>query len=137
VRATRLRPALPGLQPREERQAGDEVRMLAGFPGHTDRLVEPGLRFGPSVRRRLVDRHVAEHEGQHADRGLAPRRVERPVGQRPAGVRLAQPDRAHRRPGEQARIVAQFVGPLEPLDRGADLGRAVFARRARPASATW
>jgi hypothetical protein len=123
VRAALLFPALPGLEPREERQVRREVGVLAGFPGQGDRLVETGLRFGPPVRRRLIDRHVAEYEGQHADRGLAARGVERAVGEGPAGVRLAQPDRAHGRPGEQARIVAQFVGPLEHVDRGTHLGR--------------
>ena len=39
-------------------------------------------------------------------------------------VRLAQPDRAHGRPGEQAGIVAKFVRALEHFDGCADRGRA-------------
>ena len=98
--------------------------MLTGFPGQADRLVKPGLGLGPPVRGRLIDRHVAQQEGQRAHRGCAARGLERAVGERPSGVRLAQPDRAHGGPGEQPGVVAEFVRALEHFDRRADRGRA-------------
>ena len=83
---------LPSFETREEGQACGEVGVLSGFPGQADRFMKPGLGLGPSVRSRLIDRHVAQQQGQHADRGCAARRLERAVSKRPADVCLAQPD---------------------------------------------
>ena len=65
-----LRPALPGLEPGQAGQRRGEVGALAGLPGQVDRFVKPGLGFGPAVGSGLIERHVAQQEGQHADRGL-------------------------------------------------------------------
>ena len=88
--------------------------------------MKPGLGLGPAVGSGLNERHVSQHERQNADRGLAARHGERAVGQRLPGVRLPEPQRSHGGPGEQARVIAEFVGVLQYLDRRADGRRAAL-----------
>jgi hypothetical protein len=126
MRAALLRPAQPGFEPGGEGQRQAEVATLTGFPGQADRFVKAGLSLGPSIRAHLIDCDVEQHEGQRADRGFAAGRIERTIQQGSPDVRLAQPDRPHGRPGQQAGIVAEFVRALEHFDRLADGRRAGF-----------
>ena len=100
--------------------------MLTDFPGQADRFVKAGLSFGPSIRARLIDRYVEQHEGQRADRGFAAGRIERTIQKGSPDVRLAQPDRPHGRPGQQAGLVPEFVRALEHFNSLADGLRAGF-----------
>ena len=128
--AALLRPAQPGFEPGGKAQGHAEVAILTGFPGQSDRFVKTGLSLGPSIRARLIGRYVEHQEGQRADRGLAASRVERTIKECPPGVRFAQPDRPHGRPGQQPGLIPEFVRALEHVDSRADSRRArlVLAR---------
>ena len=111
---------LPRLEPGEPRERGGELRPLAGLARQADRLVVARLGGRPAVGRRLVARQMVQEHRQAADRPLAARLLERAVDQPAADAGLAQPHRAERRPGEQARVVAQLVVLLEDRDGAAD-----------------